>query len=432
MVTDHLMRAVVGKVGSGKTWYVVIEAMEALMRGQVVVSNVEFNWPVVESYCRSRGCSVPRENVRYFDTLEVSENPGILLELLCEDSCLVFDEIHLALDARNWKENSARGGAFQDLLTQARKLKIDCWFISQSEANVDSRVIRQCTHIVRCANWLHVPFMGRLFPFPLTLAKTCQADGKTVLTKRWLWRGGKVGKLYNTRQTFKSIALTGKPGAPVRGKKRRQIGYGYTLMAIGAGMFAWDSIRRRSAEEQVPSTVTSMEITDSPSTGKTVVVEQPGKAVSNSPDILDALLELESQLPRYVRARPFSIVLEGGIELRVGSPVADGELVGWMVRAGSILLLLDSEIFPTIRLFPKNGSFPLLTNRIGNALWRRVGGAPRSDSTGHQPGQELHNGNLIKTGPLVESQTYVAPPPFVPEMLETRPAVVPTNKWLPR
>jgi len=433
---DSLVKAVVGKLGSGKSWYCVGKILDALMAGEVVVTNLELNWAAVELFCAP--VKIPRGNYRYVSSAEIAENPDCLLEVLTEGSLLVVDEVHLFLNARLWRENQVKAKQFLEFLTQARKLDIDCYLISQDERNVDSQLVRMCTHIVRLINWQHLPVLGKVVPLPLTVAAICSPDGVTSIGREYVWRVGGLGKCYNSKQRFTAISLTGDKAAPVRGKRAKSMSYGMMMVASGCGCLllgrAMDYREARKAEESVSPVVDAKPGAKMP--GAVPVVGAPAAASAAPvaaaqglftvprPELVTAAerASIEAQLPGIYRIRKTHIVLDGGQQIYPGAFFLAGRVTGWRTEGGTVLLKMQSPNIPEIRLYhargPKhslydfNGGVVRNTGRLGSGI--RPGVAPGFTGVA-QSGDAYGSGVSGSSGPVGSASSvagYSAPEPF--------------------
>jgi zona occludens toxin (predicted ATPase) len=441
---DSLVRLVVGKLGSGKTFYAVIRAMEALMQGRVVVSNVEFNWPAVETYCRRQGAKVPRENYRFVDSSLLESGADVLARHLVKGAMVLLDEIHLFMDAREHRKNAEKSGFFQELLTQARKYDLDIWLVSQSAANVDARLVRQATFIVRVSNWLHLPLLGTLFPFPYTVARTCAPDGRTVYSRDWIYRSSKIGRLYDTKQKFKALDLQGAGALKVIGKKRKRAGYGVVLLAMGLGLLALDAFLDRErydslAEYRKNNPQPEPTVPLPPS----VPASSPAETVpAAAPLPYDTLLSIEESLPGWVHLSQQFIHLENNDKLEIGSALGCGFIRSWRVHhAGRIIVITDSPLTPEISLFKYNAK-PHRNYSDGRSSGNPSRGPFRPLSSDHPPGDGLGggiSGDYVRgpvttgvhgdDGPRGEVPAYVVPAAVV--VPTVGPAMrLPANHWI--
>lgn len=401
--SDSLISVYAGKLGSGKTWAAVLRAMDALMSGQVLVTNIILIWPAVEAYCRSRGVKhIPRENYRYFSTEAVKEDVDILLRLLTHNSLLVFDEVHLVLDSRDWRENAQRSSGLQLLTTQARKVDVDMIFISQSETRIDSRILAMATYIVRVQNWLHLPVFGTLLPFPVTIAKTCAPDGRTVYAKEWIWRRGNVARLYDSKQTHRDLKLSGAPAKRVIGAKRRRLGYGWILMMVGAGALVMDRVLRSEVEKPALVQVGKSKVeTPAP----VAAPAGPAASVESSSPAFSAgvVAAFEMSLPPIYRVVPRRITCVNGLTIRPGSVLGLGVVTSWKVGGQFVTVQTSSPVMPQIRLF--YGSKPFLCDDDGRSLRDGDGSAVRT-----VPGGVAE---VSGVGAVEQAGQWSAPEPFI-------------------
>lgn len=447
--SDSLIEFYEGTLGGGKTYNAVVTVLECLMRGQPVVTNVELIWAGIDDYCRRRKVVVPKGNIRFVSTEDIKASPDSLINLLVEGSCLFLDELHLIMDSRDWARNAKEGGAFQELLTQMRKVEVDGVFISQSIKNVDAKVVRQITYIKRCRNWSQFPFFGQIIPLPFTLVITSMGVTPNVVSsKRWVWRKKEIYRCYNTKQRFKGFELRGKKAGKVLGRVRsRKTGFGVVLMALGAfGMIIgryWDD-RPTIAERLGAEAGESLPLDGKPPPAAPPAGAQQATAPGHSPPAVSPALptpagpekparpglgqrsRLELQLPRYVHAAPFGIVLATGKSLRPGSAFLDGELRSWRVGVDYVTLFLDSNLYPEIRLY-RYDTRPILIDDDGASVGLSLGGTDgatgQSVSSVPQLQQSLNAmpqqpASLPMATPAGTPQAsgYTAPPPFIPEV----------------
>jgi len=420
MTDDCLVACCEGKLGSGKSYRAMIQAVTALMRGQVLVTNSRLNWEPVDRYCRKRGVIVPKSNYRYFETEAVMEDPDYLLTLLTEGSFLLFDEVHLVLDSRNWQANSKKADALQTLCTQARKNKVDMLFITQAKENTDNRILRQCTYFYRCRNWLHFPFFGTLFPFPVTVVFVCGEDGKTVLDRELYWRRKSIFALYNTNQVFKRQNFGGAAAAPVVGRMARKVDYAFYMIAMALVLIFIDwavwgrskiAAAQAAASKPPPVTVAKPAAAFVPAPG----LFQPAPVKPAPPVKLDPTA-FEAALPRIRRHTGQAIYLNNGYVLRIGSRFGRGLVRGWRLESGSITVFCDSPTMPEITLY--DTSRPLVADSSGFPTWSSAGAQSRPVASGPLQRSFVAPDGVAGQAPALQdasSSPYVPPPVFYPD-----------------
>lgn len=442
-MADSLVRVIVGKLGAGKSWYVVGKMLDALAMGEVVVSNLQLDWPAVEQFLGKR--KVSRENYRYVSSKAIDERPGVLLDHLTEGSCLVIDEVHLFLNARMFRDNAAKGKDFMEFLTQARKMSVDCYLVSQDERNVDAQLVRMATHIVRLINWLHLPVLGTIAPLPLTIARICAPDGVTAIGREWIWRTGGLGKCYQTRQKFSDVELKGKPAKQVIGARARKkdAGYGPVLVIAGVLGLALDFYLRNKAaeaerqeaelaalsaakeEERKAVKAARQALRDSEKTvpvpedspsRKMGQLQQPEK---EGPVTKAERAAIEAALPSVWRLTNVYFVLVGGQRLRHGDWFLSGQVTGWRLQGGTVLVKIDSVETPEIRLHYANSARPFLYDHRGGIVRRAHRGGSGTSAAGGPQSLPLAQsgdgyGQGLNPAAPVASSTWVQQPPVIP------------------
>jgi len=396
MESDRLTRIVVGKKGSGKTYYCVMKAVEALMAGDVLVTNIKLHWERVVAYAKKQGVTLHPGNYRFVDTEEIVARPLCILDALAAKSTLVLDEAHLMFDSREYAKTKQTAGGFQAFLTQGRKLEVDTYLITQAAANLDSRMCRQGTYFLDVSNFRHMPLLGALLPLPISLVRT--KDGKgNVLLRDWWWRPGWVKGLYDTRQKFLGIALLGESAAVVKGARRRRMPYSLGVALVGALLILFSRVHAWTASAKV----------DAPAAAAPApaAAEVPAQAPVTEIDRVG----FEYGLPLMRRASRDKLVLVDGTELVRGSPFGLGSVRFWQQTApGVVTVFTDSQQLPQIRIYERK---PLLY-RPGVSPDR--GAAVGADVVGggvSVPAASLDSGRL--TAPA--SPAYSPPLPFIPQ-----------------
>lgn len=444
-MADALVKIVVGKLGAGKSAYCVKKALEALAAGDVLVTNLKLDWEAVRLYLAPT--EVSRDNYRFVPSEEIDKNPSVLLEYLTDGGCtLIVDEVHLFLNSRKWKENMGKAEEFLSFLTQARKLDVSCYLITQDERNADAQLVRMATHIVRLLNWQHLPLLGKLLPLPLTVARICQPDGVTAVGRERIWRHMKLLRCYNSKQRFREIKLTGKAGKPVKCKRSKEMPYGAYLVAAGMVCLAIDYGYRWKADKRAAEKIAKDEEAAARRREREAVkphkvmdpAAPPGSAVMGPPAVVAAPSRPEDQpvsrierasieltLPGFYKVNPAAITLHGGEVITHGKFFLAGLVRGWRDEGGTVLVMLDSKEVPQIRLFNANKPAPWLYDFRGGIVRRpdRGGSGLRASVVPNAAGVAQSGlGSAGLTTPDAAAApvagpafTYSPPEPFIPK-----------------
>lgn len=154
-----------GALGSGKTSFAFEEALEHLLRGGTVVTNIKFYADVIARWMwLEHGLEFdPSRLIRMEDGADVWTNAVKGTEELA--TMLIIDEAHVEHNARAWDKTAEAQILFN---TMARKLKVKVVYITQDINNVDKQFRRMAQKIVYCRNLAHFKLFGVIgFPFNL-------------------------------------------------------------------------------------------------------------------------------------------------------------------------------------------------------------------------------------------------------------------------
>jgi len=355
---DRITTLITGKKGSGKTYYAVLKMIDALMTGDVVVSNIQLNWPEVLKYAKRQGVELKEENYRFIDTSEILVRPAVILENLAAFTTLVLDEVHLVFDSRAYAETAKRAGDFQTFLTQGRKCEVATFLITQASANLDSRMVRQATFHHDIANLQHMPFLGALLPIPVSIIKIRDSKGQLMAREYW-WRPAAIAKCYDTRQKFLGVSMGGAPPVAIKGAKRRHTPYSVGLIIAGClcvvGSRAYTYFKPEPVKPAKPAPV----VRAAPLVAPPAVVAED----VNAPLVAEERMAFEAGLPRLRKYTKDRITLVDGTEIERGSPLGLGYVVRWSPCAGGVAVYTDSPKLQQIRIYERN---PLFYRRSGN------------------------------------------------------------------
>jgi len=411
--TERISNIVVGKKRSGKTYYVVEKMLAALMAGDVVVSNIQLKWDFCQRYFRKHGATVPADNYRFLDTQAIIDNPQCILDALSTHTTLALDEFHLIFDARAFAETAKKAGGFQTFLTQAGKVYVTTYFITQEASLMDSRLAKQATRIFDISNWLQMPILGPALPLPVSLVR-CKDHKGNLLYREWWWRPSDIGRCYDTHQRFLGIELGGAPARPVIGRRSRRLAYGLRVAAVGLFCVAGSRFYNRN-KSSAPSSNSAAP----PAPSAAPVADQAPLAPEFQPVTYEQLVSFESSLPRLHSVHRHAIVLDNGLRLQRGSPLGMGSIVRWGTPGAGVLnVLTDAPEMPIVRLYEYT---PLRYLPTSNPLRSDVGGSDSDVSSVPVAVPELGARVVVPTGAASSPAASFNPPqPFIPQMSPVR------------
>lgn len=147
----------VGALGSGKTSFAFELALEHLLKGGTVVTNIRFYADVIAAWMRTEHGLVfdPARLIYAEDGAEIWKSAVVGTADL--PAMLLVDEAHVEHNARAWDKSTAEQVLFN---TMARKLKIIVVYITQDINNVDKQFRRMAQRIVYCRNLAHFRIFG--------------------------------------------------------------------------------------------------------------------------------------------------------------------------------------------------------------------------------------------------------------------------------
>jgi hypothetical protein len=154
-----------GSLGSGKTSFAFERALQKLLLGGTVVTNIEAYPDVIAEWmARERGLVFdPSRLIIIQDGDDVWSKAVRGVEGMA--AMLLVDEAHVEHNARDFQKTKQQQLMFN---TMVRKLKIECVYITQDLNNVDKQFRRMAQKIVYCRNLAHHKFLG-LFGMPFNL-----------------------------------------------------------------------------------------------------------------------------------------------------------------------------------------------------------------------------------------------------------------------
>lgn len=197
-----------GKLGTGKSKYVVGKIREALLAGRRVATNIDLDLSaLLPSANRSTVSRVPdKPTPEDLDSVGHG-NPGSYDEE--RNGVMVLDELGSWLNSRTYA-----GKGRQDLvdwLIHARKKGWDVYLLVQSVSMIDKQVRDgMVEYLIRCirADKIRIPVVGRMLGkkgyWPrVHIANVSIADVPGLVIDRDWFRGDDLHNAYDTRQIFR-------------------------------------------------------------------------------------------------------------------------------------------------------------------------------------------------------------------------------------
>ncbi len=153
-----------GALGSGKTAFAVELAMEHLLRGGTVITNVEMNRERLRDWLASEGREFDDGRLKFIeDSGEFYKEISVGAENMCVMA--LIDETHIEHNSRDWQKTTRELLLFN---TMARKLYVHVVYITQNENNIDKQLRSLANIVWRCRNMSQLRVLGVVpFPFPV-------------------------------------------------------------------------------------------------------------------------------------------------------------------------------------------------------------------------------------------------------------------------
>jgi zona occludens toxin len=203
-----MMAVVTGPPGSGKSFYAVCKAIDAVESGKFLVTNFPLieNWeetvanhhPLRYMIPGRRRALAKRFRQRSFYSPDLTELSRLRFEGRAEGRAVaVIDEAHQALNARMW--NDSDRAEHIRFFTQHRHVGLDLFLLTQDLQNIDRQVRALLEYHISLRNLRRMKVMGiPVSPINLFLAIWLWHSGPKNVVKRELFPLNWRKKLYDT------------------------------------------------------------------------------------------------------------------------------------------------------------------------------------------------------------------------------------------
>lgn len=162
-----MIKTITGKIGGGKTLYVVNEALAAFARGSHVMGNLHFKTDAVDRYLRKKYKRYfdAEKQFKFHDFESDSEFQKFCVQGTRDNPVMVIcDEAHLFYPAHGHSKQDYQLEKLNSFLSQSRKVFIDLYFITQDQSLLYHRIKAQAEHRIHCIDMRkkRVPLLGTL------------------------------------------------------------------------------------------------------------------------------------------------------------------------------------------------------------------------------------------------------------------------------
>jgi hypothetical protein len=208
---------VTGPLGSGKSYYAVRKATEALEANKVVVTNFRMtpDWHerVVDRHPLRWLMPGRRKRLkaRWRRSVKVVPDLKTLMRIRVDGegegrAVVVIDEAHVFMNARNWRDEDRM--ALVEWASASRKLGLEVYLVTQDLQSLDRQVRDRLTYHIELSNLKQFKVMGiPVVPFNFFVAIWKYHGAGKAIVKRELYRLDWRARLYDTMDlgTFASI-----------------------------------------------------------------------------------------------------------------------------------------------------------------------------------------------------------------------------------
>jgi len=155
-----------GALGSGKTSLAFERALEHMLRGGTVATNIKPNREAIARWFADEH-GLEFDNTRL---VQIEDGPDSWKQAVTGTENLpamfIIDEAHVEHNARAWDKSSAQETLFN---TMVRKMKIHCVYVTQDINNVDKQYRRMAQVIWYCRNLAQYKFFGGMLSAPFNM-----------------------------------------------------------------------------------------------------------------------------------------------------------------------------------------------------------------------------------------------------------------------
>lgn len=197
-----MIQIVTGKLGAGKTLYTVQWLMfPALLKGRIVVTNIEVVWEEMVKLARSaHRIELDRRQLITIDpNKDKNWQKSIPFGTLGGFIEVFLDEIHLFFNSREWAKTASESNGLQSFLTQSRKARVNITFIAQDESTIDKQFRIQAEWLLYVVPSSHMP-LGILGTCPYKFFIVCKKDAKAgyLLSREFRGYSRRFFRLYRS------------------------------------------------------------------------------------------------------------------------------------------------------------------------------------------------------------------------------------------
>jgi len=200
-----MIRGYIGLLGMGKTISMVNDSIDALRKGQKVITNTPFAWRFERKFNKENPNYKVLNGKEYYVPTFIDNPTQFKKALFNETNCLIcIDEASILLSSYDWQKMSLD---FIMKFAQARKYGLDIFYTSQGFNHTVKRLRDLTNEVVACKKYM--PFGFNFITnttydpdfFAQRVIANSTAENKYVLKRKTIY-SGRLKKLYSAYDTM--------------------------------------------------------------------------------------------------------------------------------------------------------------------------------------------------------------------------------------
>ena len=193
---DAIFRVFAGTLGSYKSYHGVVEILEALGTGAIVMTNIELRWQRIKYWFEDeKGLLLDDQQYVHIDPERASSFVDLLVKgERDKPNKLILDEAGLH---HNTMDKQKMDRAVLEMIVHARKLFIDTVFIAHNFTEILAQIRNKAQSVVWFRDCQKIKRWGISLPIPAYIFTEVDArNPKLKYDSAWRWKETHIYKLY--------------------------------------------------------------------------------------------------------------------------------------------------------------------------------------------------------------------------------------------
>ncbi|QYY35158.1 zonular occludens toxin domain-containing protein [Ruficoccus sp. ZRK36] len=193
---DAIFRVFAGTLGSYKSYHGVVEILETLERGAIVMTNIELRWDRIKYYFEDeKDLILDDKQYVHIDPERASSFVDLLVKgERDKPNKLIIDEAGLS---HNTMDKQKMDRAVLEMIAHARKLFIDTVFISHDFHDILAQIRKKAQSVMWFRDLQKIKWLGIGLPLPMYIwAEVDARNPKLKYDSAWRWKQKFIYRLY--------------------------------------------------------------------------------------------------------------------------------------------------------------------------------------------------------------------------------------------